>query len=71
MKFVVGWAIKLSLAGVVYLVLTAGTKIKLPEEVLGYKVPPSGQEWVDRNAQIADFGNRAQAGFKDIATSLK
>jgi hypothetical protein len=33
--------------------------------------PWSAQEWVDRNAQIADFVNRAQGGFKDIATNLK
>jgi hypothetical protein len=71
MKFAVGWAFKLSVAGAVYFVLTAGPGIKLPEKILGFKVPPAAQEWVDRNAQIADFGNRTQAGFKDIADSLK
>ena len=71
MKFAVSLALKLSIAGVVYVVLTAGPKITLPEQILGFKVPPSAQEWVDRNAQIADFGERTQAGFKNIADSLK
>jgi len=71
MRLLVGWALKLSLAGVVYLGLTSGFKIKLPEEVLGYKVPPSAQEWVDRNAQIGEYGKQTQAGFQAIGEQLK
>ncbi len=71
MKMIVGWSIKLSIAGLVYVGMTSGTQIKLPEEVFGYKVPPSAQQWIDRNAQIADFGNQTQAGFKGIAGSFK
>ena len=71
MRFLLGWAVKLSLAGVVYLGLTSGFKIKLPEEVLGYKVPPSAQEWVDRNAKIAQYGKETQAGFKSLGEQLK
>ena len=42
MRFLIGWALKLSLVGVVYLGMTSGFKVKLPEEVLGYKVPTDG-----------------------------
>lgn len=45
--------------------------VKLPEEVLGYKVPPSAQEWIDRNAKIAEFGKQTQTGFKSIGDQLK
>jgi len=71
MRLLVGWTLKLSLVGVVYLVFWSLLKKKLPEEVLGYKVPPSAQEWVDRNANIAAFGKQTQAGFKSIGDQLK
>ena len=71
MRLLVGWTLKLSLVGVVYLGMSSGFKMKLPEEVLGYKVPPSAQEWVDRNANIAAFGTQTQTGFKSIGDQLK
>ncbi len=71
MRVLLGWALKLSLVGVVYLGVTSGFKVKLPEEVLGYKVPPTAQEWVDRNAKIAEFGKQTQGGFKTIGEQLK
>ena len=71
MKTILGWPIKLSVAGLVYVGITSGTQIKLPEEVLGYKVPPSAQQWIDRNAQIGDFGKQTQAGFKILSGNLK
>ncbi len=71
MRFLLGWALKLSLVGIVYLGLTSGFKVKLPEEVLGYKVPASAQEWVDRNAKIAEYGRQTQAGFKSIGDQLR
>ncbi|TMJ28174.1 MAG: hypothetical protein E6G95_09265 [Alphaproteobacteria bacterium] len=70
MRFAVGWILKLSFAGVVYLGMTSGFRIQLPEEILGYQVPASAQQWVDRNAQIGDFGKQTQAGFKNISDSL-
>jgi hypothetical protein len=71
MRFLLGWALKLSLVGVVYLGMTSGFKVKLPEEVLGYKIPPTAQAWVDRNAKIAEYGQQAQGGFKAIGDLLK
>ncbi len=52
MRFLLGWALKLSLVGVLYLGLTSGERIKLPDEVLGYRMPAGAQQWVDRNAQL-------------------
>jgi hypothetical protein len=71
MRFLLGWALKLSLVGVVYLGLTSGFKVKLPEEVMGYKVPATAQQWVDRNAQISEYGKQAKTGFETIGQNLK
>ena len=71
MNSLFGWALKLSLVGLAYVVMTSGFKIKLPEEILGYKVPESAQRFVDRGSQIADIGQKTQSGFKGIADSFK
>ena len=71
MRFLLGWALKLSVIGVIYLGMTSGFKVKLPEEVLGYKVPPTAQQWVDRNAKIAEIGKQTQDGFKSIGAQLR
>src|SRR5262245_31966289 len=60
MRFLLGWTLKLSLVGVVYLGLTSGFKVKLPEEVMGYKMPAAAQQWVDRNGQIGEYVNQAK-----------
>jgi hypothetical protein len=71
MRFLLGWALKLSFVGVVYLGLTSGFKVKLPEEVLGYKVPATAQQWVDRNAQIGEYGKQTKATFETIGQQVK
>ena len=71
MKSILGWAFKLSFVGVVYLGFSSGFHVKLPETVLGYKVPAEAQEFVDRSSKIADFGQQTQTGFKTIAAGLK
>jgi hypothetical protein len=70
MRFVLGWIFKLGCIGLVYVGMTSGLKIKLPEEILGFKVPGSAQQWVDRNAQIGDMGAQTQASFKNISDSF-
>ncbi len=71
MRVLVRWGFKLALVGLVYAGLTSGVKVKLPETVLGYKVPDSAQQWVDRNAQISEYGRQTQAGFKAIGDAFK
>jgi hypothetical protein len=71
MRFLLGWALKLSFVGVIYLGMTSGFKIKLPEEVLGYKVPGTAQQWVDRNAQISEYGKQTKETFEKIGQQLK
>ncbi len=66
----VGWVLKLGVVGVIYLGMTSGMHIKLPDELLGYKVPASAQQWVDRNAQIGEYGQQTKASFQTIADSL-
>jgi hypothetical protein len=71
MRFLLGWALKLSFIGVIYLGITSGFKIKLPDEVLGYKVPATAQQWVDRNAQISEYGKQTKSTFEMIGQHLK
>ena len=66
----IGWVFKLGAVGLVYLGLTSGMHIKLPEEILGYRVPVGAQQWVDRNAQIGEYGQQTKASFQTIADSL-
>jgi hypothetical protein len=71
MRFLLGWAVKLGFLAVVYFTMTGQIHIQLPEKVLGYEVPQQARDWVDRNSQIADFGAKTQAGFKQVADGLK
>jgi hypothetical protein len=71
MRTLVGWAIKFSVIGVIYVGVSSGFSAKLPQTVLGYKVPEGAQQWVDRNAQIASYGQQTQSSFKHIADSFK
>jgi hypothetical protein len=70
MRFLVGWMVKLSFLGLIYFGMTSGFRIQLPEEILGYRVPETAQQWVDRNAQIGEYGKQTQAGFKTISESF-
>ncbi len=70
MRLLVGWMVKLSFLGLIYFGMTSGFRIQLPEEILGYRLPPTAQEWVDRNAQIGEYGKQTQAGFKTISESF-
>ena len=70
MRFVLGWIFKLGCLGLIYLGMTSGFRVQLPEEVLGFKVPQGAQQWVDRNAQIGEYGQQTQASFKGIADSF-
>jgi hypothetical protein len=70
MRTLVGWMFKLGFLGLIYVGLTSGVRIQLPDEVLGYKVPASAQQWVDRNAQIGEYGKQTKASFENIAGSI-
>ncbi len=71
MRTLLGWLFKASFVGVLYLGVTSGVHVKLPETVLGFKVPEQAQQWVDRTAQLTEYGQQTQSGFKGIADSLK
>ena len=71
MRMLVGWMVKLSFLGLIYFGMTSGFRIELPEQILGYQVPTTAQQWVDRNAQIGEYGKQTQAGFKAINDSFK
>jgi hypothetical protein len=71
MRFLLGWLVKLGSLAEVYLTMTGNVKVKLPETVQGYEVPPAARQWVDRNAQINDLGRQTQDGFKQISDSFR
>jgi hypothetical protein len=71
MRFLMGLALKFSFVGAIYLGLTSGFTVKLPEEVLGYKVPATAQQWVDRNAQISEYGKQTKASFEVLGQQLR
>ena len=71
MRLLVGWMFKLGFLGLIYFGMTSGFRIKLPEQILGYTVPTTAQQWVDRNAQVGEYGKQTQAGFKAISDSFK
>ncbi len=70
MRLLLNWSIKLSLAGVLYIAATTGASVKLPETILGFKVPESARQWVNRNADMAAIGEQTTTGFKTIGDSL-
>jgi hypothetical protein len=72
MRFLLGWTIKLAVIGGLYFAVSTGAvHVKLPETVLGYKVPAEAQQFVDRTAKIAEYGQQTTDGFKHIAQGLK
>jgi hypothetical protein len=72
MRTILGWSIKLSIGGLLYVGMTSGLGgMKLPKTILGYTVPDAAQQFVDRTSQIADYGQKTQAGFKGIGDALK
>jgi hypothetical protein len=71
MRFLLGWTVKLGFLAVVYLTMTGNLKVQLPETVLGFEVPAPARQWVERNNQVSDIGNKTQTGFKQISDSFK
>ena len=71
MRFLLGWLVKLGFLSVVYLTMTGNVKVKLPETVMGYEVPPVARQWVDRNAQISEYGKQTKTGFETLGQQLK
>ncbi len=71
MRTLLGWVFKAAFVGVLYLGISSGAQVKLPESVLGFKVPDEAHQFVGRTAQIADYGKQATNGFKGIADSFK
>jgi hypothetical protein len=72
MRFLLGWTIKLAIIGGLYFAVSSGAlHVKLPDTVLGFRVPPEAQQFVDRTAKIAEYGQQTTSGFKHIAEVLK
>jgi hypothetical protein len=71
MRTLFGWVLKAGIMGALYLGVTSGLQVKLPDTILGFKVPDQAHQFVARTAQIADYGKSTQTGLKGIADSLK
>jgi hypothetical protein len=70
MRTLTRWAIKLSIAGVLYIAMTHGTRLKLPETIVGFQVPPAAQQLLDQGSDIAGLGDQGAAGLQGIADSF-
>jgi len=71
MRTLLGWIFKASFVGVLYLAVTSGFQVKLPDTIMGFKVPDQAHQFVERTAHIAEYGKSTQNGFKGISDSLK
>ena len=70
MRFLLGWALKLSFVGLIYFGVTGGFgDIKVPETVMGYKVPEGVKRQLESASKIKELGADTTAGFKKIADS--
>lgn len=70
MRFLLNWSIKLSIAGVLYVAASTGASMKLPDTILGFKVPQAAQQWVNNNSEIAALGEMTTNGFKNITAAF-
>lgn len=70
MRFLLNWSIKLSIAGVLYVAASTGASMKLPDTILGFKVPQAAQQWVNNNSEIAALGEKTTNGFKNITAAF-
>jgi hypothetical protein len=68
MRFLLGWAIKLSFIGVIYYGVTGGFgDIKVPDTVMGYKVPEGVKRQLESANTIKELGADTTATFKKIS----
>jgi hypothetical protein len=66
MRTLLGWTIKLSIAALIYVGVVNGFDVKVPDTVLGYKVPDS----VKSAGKIREMGVDTSATFKKIGDSI-
>ena len=66
MRMLLGWIAKLSIAALAYARVVNGFDLKLPDTVLGYKVPDS----VKSAGKIREMGVDTSATFKKIGDSI-
>ena len=71
MRTLFGWMIKLSVVAVIYAGFTGQFgEIKVPDTVLGYKVPETVKTRVESASKIKDLGADTNAGFKKISDAI-
>ena len=71
MRFLLGWTIKLSVGALIFVGVTGGFgDIKVPDTVLGYKVPETVKSRVESAGKIREMGVDTSATFKKIGDSI-
>jgi hypothetical protein len=70
MRTLLGWTIKLSVAALIYVGVVNGFDVKVPDTVLGYKVPESVKSRVESTGKIREMGVDTSATFKKIGDSI-
>jgi len=70
MRFILKWSLKLGIGALIYAGFTGGLDLKVPDTVLGYKVPESVKARVESAGKIKELGADTNAGFKKISDAI-
>ena len=71
MRFLLGWALKIAIVGVIYIGVTGGlSDLNVPDTVFGYKVPEGVKRGVQSTAKLKEYGAETSDRFKKIADSI-
>jgi Na+/H+ antiporter NhaA len=72
MRFLLRCTANLAVMGGLYFSFASGgVHVTLPAAILGYRVPVEAQQFVDRTAKIAAYGQQSKDGFRQIASGLR
>ena len=70
MRFLLNWSIKLSMAGVLYVAVSTGASMKLPDTILGFKVSQATQQSANSNSEMAALGDKTTNGFSNVTVAF-
>jgi len=71
MRMLMGWALKLSVVGLIYAGTQSGIDIKVPDTIMGFKVPDVVKRSVESTGKIKDIADKTTGGFKNISDSYR
>lgn len=70
MRLLIGWTFKLAFAALLYFGVAGNWSIKMPDTVLGLRVPDAIRRSVEAPNQLRAFAAQTQNGFKKLSDAL-